>query len=160
MEWVAGIFFFGVVVLGLSVTLLLGQHWLSPPAATKYAIFTGAFGMLAALVGAAALYLDRLPGFVIWAVDGLARRQAFAAILGGANCFNARETSTNQLLSGGCWDFEGRKGCWHMANFDTDALEMRCMSAKADSIFMATGALVTPRRICKRFRVDWIMYVE
>lgn len=64
------------------------------------------------------------------------RRQAFAAILGGADCFNARETSTNQLLSGGCWDFEGRKGCWHMANFDTDALEMRCMSAKADSAFM------------------------
>lgn len=64
------------------------------------------------------------------------RRQAFAAILGGADCTNADETSTNELLSGGCWDFEGRKGCWHMANFDTDALEMRCMSAKADSAFM------------------------
>lgn len=73
-------FLFAIVVLGLSVTLAKGQRYGSVPAATGYAAFTGGAGILAALIGCAALFVDPLRGIISWAIDGLA---SLALLAGG-----------------------------------------------------------------------------
>lgn len=59
------------VVLGLSVTLAKHQVVEGPPAETSFASFTGGFGVFAAAVGIAAIFLEAIPSLVPLALDGL-----------------------------------------------------------------------------------------
>jgi hypothetical protein len=62
---------FGIVILGLSVTLIRGHHWGSLPSSIGYAAFVGGVTILAALVGVAATWVSFLEGVVGLAVDGI-----------------------------------------------------------------------------------------
>ncbi|OMP83301.1 hypothetical protein BK809_0004682 [Diplodia seriata] len=59
------------VVLGLSITLIRSQSY-GTVAANNYAAFTGGFGLLVGLVGAAAIFIEPLAGIVMVAADALA----------------------------------------------------------------------------------------
>lgn len=62
---------FAAVVLGLSIHLIKGQRTGNAPAITNYSAFTGGFGLIVAVVGIAALFVDALSGFIIMGVDAL-----------------------------------------------------------------------------------------
>ncbi|KAJ5198527.1 uncharacterized protein N7498_007644 [Penicillium cinerascens] len=133
---------FSIVVLGLSVTLAKGQGFGSAPAQTGYAAFTGAFGIIAALLGSVALFVDKSDGVITWLVDGVASLAllaggiVFAVTLKGVHCGDEWTTFNNVLLNGGCWsDNQGDKGCW----WGKDELHSRCVSAEADTAFMFLG---------------------
>lgn len=49
------------------------------PSQTGYAAFTGALGVLVALVGIVALFVDSLSGIIIWVLDGVAAVALLAA---------------------------------------------------------------------------------
>lgn len=59
------------VVLGLSISLIKTQVYGSV-AAINYAAFTGGFGLLAGLIGIAAIFFEPLAGLVMAALDALA----------------------------------------------------------------------------------------
>jgi hypothetical protein len=63
---------FGAVVLGLSIEAIKWQYYGAAPATSPYSAFAGAFGILVALVGIAAGFIDAIPGLIMAAVDGLA----------------------------------------------------------------------------------------
>ncbi|RHZ61800.1 uncharacterized protein CDV56_105533 [Aspergillus thermomutatus] len=131
-------FLFAIVVLGLSVTLAKGQRYGSVPAATGYAAFAGGAGILAALVGCAALFVNALDGIVSWTVDAVASLALlaggieFAVLLRGTSCSNIETTWDNVLLSGGCTTIDHQKTCMSSPS----KLKSRCTSAKADAAFM------------------------
>lgn len=64
-------FLFGVVILGLCITLIRGHHWGELPASLGYGAFVGCVTILAALVGIAAVWLEFLDGIISLAVDAL-----------------------------------------------------------------------------------------
>ncbi|KAA8644913.1 hypothetical protein EYZ11_005293 [Aspergillus tanneri] len=131
---------FATIVLGLSVTLAKGQAIGSAPAITGYAGFTGALGIVASLVGIAALFVSSLDGLITWILDGLASLAflaggiAFAVILKGTNCEDKYTIWNNQILSGGCVTVKDEQRCYN--NDHPNNLKSRCTSAKADSAFM------------------------
>ncbi|OXV08891.1 hypothetical protein Egran_03346 [Elaphomyces granulatus] len=137
-------FLFAIIVLGLSVSLAKGQVIGSVPATTGYGSFTGGLGILAAIVGFAALLTDFLEGIISWAIDGLACVAflaggiAFAVGLRGTDCSDINTTWNNAILSGGC----DANGCDYFGG-DIDHIEQtvksRCTSAKADAAFMFLG---------------------
>jgi hypothetical protein len=73
-------FLFGVVILGLSITLIRGHHWGSLPASLGYAAFVGGLTILGALIGIAGTFVSFLEGIVGMAFDGLV---AILNIIGG-----------------------------------------------------------------------------
>ncbi|EAW15040.1 MARVEL domain-containing protein [Aspergillus clavatus NRRL 1] len=131
-------FLFAIVVLGLSVTLAKGQRYGTAPAATGYAAFTGGLGIVAALVGCAAFFVDALNGIVTWVLDGLASLAllaggiTFAILLRGTSCSKIETTWDNVILSGGCTTIDNQKTCMSSPS----RLKSRCTSAKADAAFM------------------------
>lgn len=77
---------FGAIVLGLSITAIKWQGHGSAPATTSYSAFTGAFGMLAALIGVAAIFIEALPqrivdalASVLFLAGGIVRRPILAS---------------------------------------------------------------------------------
>lgn len=64
-------FLFGIVVLGLSVTLIRGHHWGSTPASLGFAAFVGGISILASLIGLAGTWVSFLEGVVGLAIDGV-----------------------------------------------------------------------------------------
>lgn len=60
------------MVLGLSVTLAKHQRVGSVPAETGFGSFAGAFGIIVAAVGIAAVFVERIPGVVTLVADALA----------------------------------------------------------------------------------------
>jgi hypothetical protein len=62
-------FLFGVVILGLSVTLIRGHQWGDLPSTLGYAAFLGGITIIAALVGVAAYWIHFLEGIVGAAID-------------------------------------------------------------------------------------------
>jgi len=141
-------FLFAIVVLGLSVTLAKGQIINSPPATTGYGTFTGGLGVLAAVIGAAALFVGSLEGIISWALDGLAGIAflaggiAFAVGLRGTDCSNVATTWDNDIISGGCATVQGQTECAYIDLNETDKLHSRCTSAKADAAFMFLGFIL------------------
>jgi hypothetical protein len=73
------------VVLGLAVTLAKKQQYGAVPATTGYESFVGAFGVLAALVGFAALFVEVINGPISWAFDALAMLTSLAGGIVSAN---------------------------------------------------------------------------
>jgi hypothetical protein len=76
---------FGLVILGLCVTLIRGHHWGSLPSSAGYGAFAGGITILAALVGVAATWLEFLDGIIGLAMDGLV---AVLNIAGGIVCIS------------------------------------------------------------------------
>lgn len=62
---------FGVVVLGISVSLIRGHHWGSLPASLGFSAFVGGVTILGAALGVAALFLTFLDGMVGLIIDAL-----------------------------------------------------------------------------------------
>lgn len=103
-------FLFAVVVLGLAVTLLKQQRYGNSPTTTRYSIFTGAFGMIVAVVGAIGLFLEAIPAIVPMALDAVsgillaAGGIAWAVGLKGIQCKldDAEKMYDSPLLNEGC----------------------------------------------------------
>jgi hypothetical protein len=74
VNWVLRAFqvLFGVVILGLSITLIRNHHLGTLPSVLGYAAFLGGFTIVAALVGFAATWVSLLEGFIGMAIDGVA----------------------------------------------------------------------------------------
>jgi hypothetical protein len=63
---------FSVIILGISVSLIKGQAWPSAvPSQTSYAAFCGGWGIVIALIGVVALFVEFLQGIIIAGLDGL-----------------------------------------------------------------------------------------
>ena len=63
---------FAACVLGFSIAAIRWQHRNSVPATNAYAMFTGAFGLLAGLLGLMAVVIDALAGVFMLTIDCLA----------------------------------------------------------------------------------------
>ncbi|KAJ5118402.1 hypothetical protein N7448_010111 [Penicillium atrosanguineum] len=130
---------FSVVVLGLSVTPARGQGTGKAPAESGYAAFTGAFGIIAALLGIIALFMYSLDGVITWLIDGVASLTllaggiVYAVTLKGVHCSNAWTTYQNKLIDGGSWS--DNKGDT-ISYWDESHLHSRCVSAEANTTFM------------------------
>lgn len=64
-------FLFGIVVLGLSVTLIRGHHYGSTPASLGFGAAVGGISILASLFGIAATWISFLEGIIGLAVDSV-----------------------------------------------------------------------------------------
>jgi len=65
-------FLFSVIILGISVSLIKGQNYPSAvPSQTSYAAFCGGWGIIIALIGIAALFVEALQGIIVAGLDGL-----------------------------------------------------------------------------------------
>jgi len=143
---------FSVVVLGISITLAKGQGHGAVPATTGYAAFAGAFGILAGLVGVAALFVEFLNGIISWAFDGLAAVVlvaggiAYAVGLKGAKCSDVSTTYNNKLLNCGTTG-SGDNILYYckVANAKDipGAINSRCRQATADDVFLFLAFIVT-----------------
>ncbi|KAF4314290.1 hypothetical protein GTA08_BOTSDO00262 [Botryosphaeria dothidea] len=139
------------VVLGLSISLIKGQVF-GTVHAINYAAFTGGWGMLAALIGIAAIFIEPLQGLIMAAVDGLATLFllaggiAIAVKLRNVSCSNDSDLNQyklcgNDLTSGGTIkDKAGHPRCG--LDDDDDRLS-RCKKDSADAAFMIITAVVT-----------------
>ncbi|GAB7362918.1 hypothetical protein MBLNU230_g3219t1 [Neophaeotheca triangularis] len=109
---------FGAIVLGLSIRAIQWQRTGSAPATTSYSAFAGAFCMLVALVGIAAVWIHKLAGLIMAGIDTLASILlvaggiAFAVGMRGIDCGNLTTEINGEehiidgrsrgLISGGC----------------------------------------------------------
>jgi hypothetical protein len=138
---------FSTVVLGLSITLAKGQHHGAVPATTGYAGFAGAFGILAGLVGVAALFVNILNGIISWAFDALAALVllaggiAYAIGLKDTSCSNYPKMVLNPLLNCGSTG-KPYTDSYKIYCDATDekslarAVQGRCKEATADDVFL------------------------
>jgi len=143
---------FCAVVLGLSISLAKGQGpksegFSAVPATTGYSAFAGAFGLIAGIVGVAALFVDSLNGIITWALDAvaavflLAGGIAMAVGLRGVNCTKTKDNSAtgyNPILNCG----STKKGKDTFFGCDANQILSRCKMARADDVFMFLAFLV------------------
>ncbi|KAK0284190.1 hypothetical protein LTR35_005905 [Friedmanniomyces endolithicus] len=139
----------GAVVLGLSISAIKWQYFGAAPATTSYSAFAGAFGVLAALIGIAASFVEAIPEVIMVGVDGLAAMLllagglAFAIGLKGVTCNNDESTAESSLLNGGSIT----SGTDTLYGFPTTnyhaVLSGRCRTAEADSAFLFLGFLAS-----------------
>lgn len=117
------------------------------PATTDYSAFAGAFGLIAALVGIAALFVDSLNGIITWALDALAAvfllagGIALAVGLRGVDCTKTKDnaaTGLNPILNCGT----AKHGKETFYGCDADQVLSRCKMARADDVFMFLAFLV------------------
>ncbi|KAF2500994.1 hypothetical protein BU16DRAFT_612980 [Lophium mytilinum] len=134
---------FAAVVLGLSVALIKNQYIGSAPATINYNAFCGGFGLLAAFLGIAAIWVEALGGLVMAAIDGLASLfflaggLAVVITLHGISCTSNSESNlekmfSNALLNKGCAHFEDVG--W-LCGADFAAASGRCKKNEADAAF-------------------------
>ncbi|KAK4987008.1 hypothetical protein LTR66_007705 [Elasticomyces elasticus] len=155
---------FAGIVLGLSISLARHQLFGPVPATTSYSAFAGAFAMLAALIGVAAIFVEAIQGLIMPIIDALAAllllaagipntrqhvtrkltisaRQAIAVGLKGVSCTNPYTTTLNKLLNGGdCGLSKGEINCEYTSY---NELKGRCQKAEADAVFVFLAFLVT-----------------
>jgi hypothetical protein len=62
---------FGIVVLGISVSLIRGHHWGGLPASLGFAAFVGGVTILGAAFGVAGLFFSFLDGLVGITIDAV-----------------------------------------------------------------------------------------
>lgn len=74
---------FGIVVLGLSVTLIRGHHWGDLPASLGFGTFIGGLSFVAALAGVAGIWFEFLGGMVGLVIDSVV---ALVNLAGGVVC--------------------------------------------------------------------------
>ncbi|KAF2814605.1 uncharacterized protein BDZ99DRAFT_472014 [Mytilinidion resinicola] len=136
-------FIFAVVVLGLSVALVKDQDIGSSPATINYNAFCGGFGMLVAILGISAIWVEALGGLVMAAVDGLASifflagALAVVITLRGISCTAKTDSNWNKmldsaLLNGGCVHV---RGAGTLCGADFGQASQRCKKNEADAAF-------------------------
>ncbi|EUC46110.1 hypothetical protein COCMIDRAFT_93693 [Bipolaris oryzae ATCC 44560] len=148
---------FGIIILGLSVTLIHGHHWGSLPAGLGYGAFVGGLSFVAAFIGLAATRFDSLGGMFGFVIDSvialinLAGGVLYAFNLRGVDCkmraedpSNVEKMIDNEWLNGGCREY---KFCWNGFKYGDESkaiavYEGHCKEAKADSVFMFLTAIV------------------
>ncbi|KAH8723893.1 marvel domain-containing protein [Phaeosphaeriaceae sp. PMI808] len=153
---------FGIIILGLSVTLIKGIHWGSLPSSIGYAAFVGGITVVAALVGLAATWVTFLEGWVgiifdiVVALINLAGGITMTLKLDGVKCsINQKDYANNiklvnEIFLGGCTGKGDKKVCWlssAYANNEKKAREIllgHCRESQADMVFMylATAAFI------------------
>ncbi|KAF2461408.1 marvel domain-containing protein [Lineolata rhizophorae] len=140
---------FAAVVLGLSVSLIKKQEFGDAPATMGYSAFTGGFGLLAALVGTAAIFMEAISGIIILGVDGLT---SLIFLAGGiaytvglrdtGSCGDTEGLLSNDLTTGGC--VESNSGDLRACGIDSiDDAKGRCKMGQADSAFMFLGCIIS-----------------
>ncbi|KAK8101281.1 hypothetical protein PG999_011655 [Apiospora kogelbergensis] len=154
------------VVLGLSVTNAKHQVIGNPPAETSFGSFAGAFGVLVSLVGLAALFIDKIPAFLVMAADALAGIFFLAggiamtlALKSVGSCTNNEDKYQyfrflNKLLNGGCVDIGNGKQSCGGGGLTNDALVGRCQRAQADYVFEYIGFIFSVAIIA----LGWVLH--
>ncbi|KAJ5116738.1 hypothetical protein N7456_001086 [Penicillium angulare] len=136
---------FSIVVLGLSITLARQQYFGKVPAETGYAAFTGALGIVVALIGIAALWVSSLSGIIVWVLDGVTSLALliagiiYAVALKGVSCSDPVGAWDNKIISGGCIhdDYYGKICSDRSDSGDhLGTIRSRCKRAEADCAFM------------------------
>ncbi|XP_014559198.1 hypothetical protein COCVIDRAFT_24469 [Bipolaris victoriae FI3] len=149
---------FGIIVLGLSVTLIRGHHWGNLPAGLGYGAFVGGLSFVAAFIGLAATWFEFLGGMVGLVIDGvvalvnLAGGVLYAINLAGTDCemsaedpSNINKMIENEWFNGGC---QSPGFCWNGYEYSRNpskqiaVYEGHCKEAKADAVFMFLTAVV------------------
>ncbi|EDU50007.1 MARVEL multi-domain protein [Pyrenophora tritici-repentis] len=141
---------FGIVVLGISVSLVRGHHWGSLPATLGFSAFVGGITILGAALGVAGIFLGFLDGTIAIVVDAvialinLACGVLLAIKVSGADCdMNTAKDADmvihNNIFNGGCRK-DGLCWCWNTSGLDT--MKSRCISTKADCAFMFLTVVV------------------
>ncbi|KAL1621515.1 hypothetical protein SLS54_005536 [Diplodia seriata] len=129
------------VVLGLSITLIRSQSY-GTVAANNYAAFTGGFGLLVGLVGAAAIFIEPLAGIVMVAADALAELFLLAGgiVSSSKSDENEYKLYKNELTNGGC--IKDNKGNLRdCGSHSVDNALDRCVKNSADAAFMIITAV-------------------
>ncbi|AEO70951.1 06bdf356-a8e0-4154-8eca-9029144a05ed [Thermothielavioides terrestris] len=105
----------GATILGIAASLIANQVVGDSPVTTRYATFTGGFGMMVGLVGVASLLASFIPEVVPLALDGLAALLFLAGGIAWAvglrnldNCNNYQNMLQNGLLNEGTLDVDGQ----------------------------------------------------
>lgn len=141
---------FGIVVLGISVSLIRGHHWGSLPASLGFSAFVGGVTILGAALGVAALFLTFLDGMVGLIIDALvalinaAGGIVLAIKISGVDCngdidyHSAAKIVFNDIFNGGC---RRDDQCWYWFT-DPEVMVSRCRSTQADCVFMFLAVLV------------------
>ncbi|KAF1947347.1 hypothetical protein EJ02DRAFT_449925 [Clathrospora elynae] len=136
---------FGIVVLGISVSLIRGHHWGGLPASLGFAASVGGVTILGAAIGVMAMFVSFLDGVVGLAIDGViaivnvAGGILLALKLSGVNCTEATQDNFeklvgNTIINGGC---RAKGDCWYFYNENNpETMISRCKSTQADDVFM------------------------
>ncbi|KAF2142047.1 uncharacterized protein K452DRAFT_308444 [Aplosporella prunicola CBS 121167] len=141
---------FSAVVLGLSIKLIQDQVF-GTSRTINVAAFSGAFGIFAALVGLASLWLTAMSPTVLSAVDGLATGFQLAVgitiavklrhITCASNSdMNRYRLYRNDLTNGGCISQKNGVYCGH--GNDWGYFHERCRMSSADSAFLIMAGAV------------------
>lgn len=83
---------FGIVVLGISVSLIRGHHWGGLPASLGFSAFVGGVTILGAALGVAGLFFSFLDGMIGLIVDGV------VAVINAAGGIVSASPSSKDLL--------------------------------------------------------------
>ncbi|KAI4951055.1 hypothetical protein J4E86_007564 [Alternaria arbusti] len=145
---------FGIVVLGISVSLIRGHHWGGLPASLGFSAFVGGVTILGAALGVAGLFFSFLDGMIGLIVDGVVAVinaaggiiKVLALKISGVDCDadtsfeNAAKLIFNDIFNGGC---RADDDCWywHLEN-DRNTMKSRCRSTQADCVFMFLTVIV------------------
>lgn len=76
---------FGIVVMGLTITLIRNHHWGETPASLIFGATIGALSFVAAIIGFAGIWIAFLGGMVSVTIDGII---ALVNIIGGIVCIS------------------------------------------------------------------------
>ncbi|KAH6878129.1 marvel domain-containing protein [Alternaria rosae] len=143
---------FGIVVLGISVSLIRGHHWGGLPASLGFSAFVGGVTILGAAIGVAGLFFSFLDGMIGLIVDGAvavinaAGGIVLALKISGVDCDadttieNATKLVLNDIFNGGCI---AKDNCWYYyEKNDPNTMKSRCKSTQADCVFMFLTVIV------------------
>ncbi|KAI1595374.1 MARVEL domain containing protein [Pyrenophora tritici-repentis] len=107
---------FGIVVLGISVSLVRGHHWGSLPATLGFSAFVGGITILGAALGVAGIFLGFLDGTIAIVVDAvialinLACGVEISSELRGYNCDIQADMPTFEASDIFCGGMNSRSG--------------------------------------------------
>jgi len=143
---------FGIVVLGISVSLIRGHHWGGLPASLGFSAFVGGVTILGAALGVAGLFFSFLDGMVGLIVDGVvavinaAGGIVLALKISGVDCDgdptlkNRAKLLLNDIFNGGC---RAEDECWYYYEENgANIMKSRCKSTQADCVFMFLTVVV------------------
>ncbi|PMD43660.1 hypothetical protein L207DRAFT_564297 [Hyaloscypha variabilis F] len=130
---------FAAVILALSVVMINGYGPGHAPSLLDYGAFCGAAGLIFAVAGIGAIFIEALQGIIILALDGI----ACFFLLAGAAAF-AAEVKTGDCtdvyyLAGSIWkviQVSQYKNYNDDVNAATNDIISRCRMAQADTAFL------------------------
>lgn len=157
---------FGIVVLGISITLIRGIHWGNIPFSLGFPAFVGGFTVLMAIISALLSWRDICQGKIAAAIDTFVAllnlsggvvsycqrfwgqsanmRQIMAIKLAGIKCEEVDTSASdaiklveNDIICGGLDKHRGEAfSCYYFYQGDANALISRCKSSTADTVFL------------------------